>query len=267
MDDSTLFECCITNDITELESVNIVDINKRRYRNEWNLLHAACFYGSPETVKYLLDKGSDINYKTASGYNPLILAIISMKIDIVKFLIRKGVNYRHRDKHNNNILHIICIHNNNTKIKSTIKLINYFIKKGVNMEDRNRSNATPLEIAYYYSHIDILKHLIKQGANLNNINFKSNVFIPDNDINHKRNRNYVESYKLYKKYKFFINKKLAKKAFLEIYDEVTHRPGNQGYIKQKDEFENKRKELKDQKEKLEIQKEEFENNSKHRRIE
>jgi len=61
---------------------------------KWNtlLFFKASFQGNIEIVKYLIEKGSNINQGRTNGTTPLYIASQNSHIEIVKYLIEKGSN-------------------------------------------------------------------------------------------------------------------------------------------------------------------------------
>ncbi|MFH1983848.1 MAG: ankyrin repeat domain-containing protein [Pseudomonadota bacterium] len=55
-------------------------------------LVCAIWHGQVEAVKFLLDKGSDIDYKPLDSPPPLVVATLRHKTDIVKLLLDRGAN-------------------------------------------------------------------------------------------------------------------------------------------------------------------------------
>ena len=58
----------------------------------------SCISGKLEIIKYLVEKGADIDVKCGkSERTPLVWASICHRFEVIKFLIKEGVNYEERE--------------------------------------------------------------------------------------------------------------------------------------------------------------------------
>jgi ankyrin repeat protein len=85
--------------ILESKGVNITNINQNYRKTEGtNLLHEACAHGNIDLIKYLVKNGIDINARTKDqrgrGFTPLHLAAVSYKadVDVIEFLLKSGAD-------------------------------------------------------------------------------------------------------------------------------------------------------------------------------
>lgn len=79
------------------------------YPTEINLidgtpLNHAINRGRDEIVKYLVERGANVNALYEGHYSPLMSAVGSNNIEIIKLLIEKGANVNLKDKHGNDAL-------------------------------------------------------------------------------------------------------------------------------------------------------------------
>jgi ankyrin repeat protein len=75
------------------------DVNARDARGDTPLINAA-MAGEAKIVRYLLDRGADVNLTAGkNGNSPLIQAVMSGKLEIVRMLVEAGadLDYSHRD--------------------------------------------------------------------------------------------------------------------------------------------------------------------------
>ena len=84
-------------------------------------------YGHTEIVKFLIEKGADIEDKNNNGYTPLIWTSSYGYTEIIKFLVEKGADIE--AKNNNGDTPLICAFENRR-----IEIIKFLIEKGANYE-------------------------------------------------------------------------------------------------------------------------------------
>lgn len=166
-------------------------INKRNVNqlnsNGETILNYAIINGNINIVKYLAQKGININKKSKVKYKfiikngkikqtvkiieddgkigdtPLIIAIKANKSDVTKLLIRLGAKINLKNNRSNTPLNIAIKTQN-------IKLIKYLLKKGANVNPKYESWNTPLIVAIETKNLDIIKLLLKHGADINTAN-------------------------------------------------------------------------------------------------
>ncbi len=64
---------------------------------EGTALLGACFKGNLEIASLLVNKGASVNISGPSGVSPLIFAVQSNKIELVKFLLTANADKNHKD--------------------------------------------------------------------------------------------------------------------------------------------------------------------------
>lgn len=141
----TMSWACTTGDV---EAVNILSnrgatVNMPSYSvyggPSYSPLHYACMYGHSDVVKVLLEKGADIKFDTIIGpirSSLLLLACKHGHADVVNVLLDNGA-----DVNENISIYCDC---NGTKFCRLY---------------------TPLYVAWMSSHSDVIKLLLKRGAN------------------------------------------------------------------------------------------------------
>jgi ankyrin repeat protein len=82
------------NDTKAFESmvVSIEDANTARSDNNKTILMYACWVGNNKAVKYLVDKGADVNTQDVSNATALHLAIWKDQTEIALFLLEHGAS-------------------------------------------------------------------------------------------------------------------------------------------------------------------------------
>jgi TPR repeat protein len=139
-------------------------------------LHFSARYGCADCVKFLLNKGADINSKKDDGSTPLHLAVLYNHIRVVKLLLEKGANINARENSGKTPTHFAVI-----AFKSSSEyygVLNYLADKRANLhlkDDKGESvvdmvnstqenGLTPLFRAASNGDSEKVKLLLKLGA-------------------------------------------------------------------------------------------------------
>uniref|UniRef100_A0A8B9TJS9 Ankyrin repeat and kinase domain containing 1 n=1 Tax=Anas platyrhynchos TaxID=8839 RepID=A0A8B9TJS9_ANAPL len=112
-------------------------------------LHVAACFGHVSLVKLLASQGADLEKKQKNHRTPLHVAVERGKFRVVHYLLKNGASVNSLDQNHYSALHL--------------KLIKY----GANVELRTDKGWTPLHLASFKGHIEII-HLLKDShAKLN----------------------------------------------------------------------------------------------------
>ena len=148
------------------------DVNMVIGQNGYTSLAYAVYYKSEEMVKFLIDKGANVNARDNSMRTPLHLAIKNNYNEIAKYLIKRGsdINAQNIDKHTPLIT---AVDTNNEEM-----LIELIAKKAdINIQDLNKQTA--LTYAAYKGYLWAVKKLVKADANYKEagiISIKDNLY-------------------------------------------------------------------------------------------
>jgi len=165
-------------------------------------LNYAIRCGDIGIVKYLIDSGADINPIGYWDFTPLTLAVYNREISIAKYLIDCEANIN--KKGNSYTPLIIAVKGSNTNI------IKYIIHHGGYLNETNEYNESPLTAAMESMEnrenidnesLDLLKYLIKNGANLHQ-------FLYNFYERHKYDENQEKINYCYRQIKQLINEKI-----------------------------------------------------------
>jgi len=153
-----LFETLKKGDTSKAEKLLAnLRVPNARDRNGISLLHWATFIGHPGIVRFLIEKGADVNIKDWSGKTPLHYAAKIGDTIIAKLLLEKGADINAKDNRNCTPLHYAA----------NVEVARLLIEKGADINARNDDGLTPLHYAVKHGHVDVIKLLIEKGVNVN----------------------------------------------------------------------------------------------------
>jgi ankyrin repeat protein len=107
------------------------------------------------------NKDFKINSQDEYGMTPLFLNVIKGNIDTVKYLIEKGADLEISEYENNNTPLMGAIYNSYNDVAA------YLIMKGANIHAKNKNNDIPIHFAAVHGNHELVKLLYKLGADIN----------------------------------------------------------------------------------------------------
>ncbi|XP_067653301.1 ankyrin repeat domain-containing protein 50-like [Haliotis asinina] len=126
-----------------------------------NILHTACSRGHFDVVKYLLSLNSvDIDSRGWNERTPVMVAAFKGRKKVVELLVKHGADLSLSTATNNEILHLSCIQGEFDVVKYLLSL-NYF-----DVNCRGWNMMTPVMLAAYHGHKQVMELLVKHGADL-----------------------------------------------------------------------------------------------------
>ena len=138
-----------------------VDLESK-LNNEWKPIHFACRYSNFEIIKYIIDKGVNLESKSNDGWKPIHFACRYSNFEIVKYIVDKGVDLESKSNDGLKPIHIACRCSN-------FEIIKYIVDKGVDLESKFDDGWKPIHIACKYSTPDVIKYLINKGVVLESL--------------------------------------------------------------------------------------------------
>ena len=145
--------------IQPLLSPLVLDSEADSNRDE--ALSLACTDGKEELVKLLLSKGTDTEHRDKKGLTPLMLAANAGHDKVVEVLLNHGSNIEALDENTKaTALEIACY-------EGHFKVVELLLKRGANKEHYNLEGCTPLTMAASGGHVDIIKLLLANAAEIN----------------------------------------------------------------------------------------------------
>ncbi len=129
---------------------------------KYDPVHIAILDNYAESVKLLLDNGSDINQKCIAERTPLNLAIEAGHEKIARLLIGRGANINALDNRwpSRTPLHSAVMSN-------SISIAELLFAKGADINVRNNYLETPLHLAVENECMEMAEFLIEKGADVN----------------------------------------------------------------------------------------------------
>jgi ankyrin repeat protein len=122
-------------------------------------LNMASYVGKTDIVKYLLEKGADINTKDREGSTPLQNAAAKGHFDIVKLLVEKGSDVNYKDDNGVTPIHFGCMSGN-------VDLVKYLVEKGADINAVSKIGRKPAVDAVFGGNVEVLKYLESKGVNM-----------------------------------------------------------------------------------------------------
>ena len=133
----------------------------RRAQDYTPLMYAVLEHDDVDCVKFLIEKGADVNKARArTGNTPLICAAEGGSYECLKFLMEQGVDVNHANNKGYSVLWYAVIRGNS-------KCTQVLIEAGADVNGRR--NREPIWAAAYYGDVRCMEILIKAGAGVNKV--------------------------------------------------------------------------------------------------
>lgn len=120
-------------------------------------LYSACIRGQIETCRHLIDK-AELNSKNNDGWTPFHVASYLGHVAIVELLIEKGANIEILNNDGGNALLIAAAHG-----KTEVAML---LSSRMDLNFQNEKGWTPINAASMYGHVDIVRLLVDNGADV-----------------------------------------------------------------------------------------------------
>jgi len=128
--------------------------------SKFTMLINGIFSESVPVVKYLIQKGVNINELDERDYSAVGVAASQSLNDIVKVLVDAGADINQKQGEFKQTLIMLALHDDNTE------LVKYLIKKGVDVKAQATDGETALYLAAAYGNIEAADALLRAGADI-----------------------------------------------------------------------------------------------------
>ena len=149
----------IIKDITSLE-IFTKFLNHQNHKGI-NILHLACYKGNMNLIKFLLSNGINYKVKSNTGLSCLHFAAQTNKVTVIYYFIKKyKINKYEEDNNGNNFYHWACF-------CSSEKVIDFFLNdKKFEINTKNKEGYLPLHFYLMANNSRSIKRLIYRGADV-----------------------------------------------------------------------------------------------------
>ena len=152
----SIYKTAIENDCDLIFS----EINKKDINDIDTLLNYSIEKSSFKIVKYLIDKGANVNLVYKNGTTPLLIASKKSNINILKLLIEKGSKINIKDNTGATPLMIAILNGRFENEK-------YLLARGAEVNEKDKSGYSSLAWATTYNDFNSMTLLISKGADIN----------------------------------------------------------------------------------------------------
>lgn len=118
------------------------------------LLHLAVEEGNLNTIKFLIEKGADINVKDNQGKTPLHLAAERESPYIIKYLVKKGANINAQDENGYTALHYA----------SNTDVMRFLIENNIDIYITDNEENTFMFYAFENGNLELIKYFVEEKA-------------------------------------------------------------------------------------------------------
>jgi len=166
LDYPSLFYAMFIDDVSMIQFLirNGTNVNYiSKYGTKNSVIEEALMDGKIKSARFLLKNGAKMPEK--SQFKVLKHSVITLNIDVVRFLIKHKINLNYKDKQGNTILHIISMGKINKKLQKLQKFSNSkYVQKIPGYRASIVETINELE-SKWYNYPKIIQFLVKNGAN------------------------------------------------------------------------------------------------------
>ena len=127
-----------------------------------------------EVFSCLIKNGADINACAKDNYTPLMLAITSCHLSAVIFLTEHGTDVNIQNRDGKTALHFAVQRYHSSHHSEWCEVLSCLVENGADINARENNDNTPLMIASFCGHVNVVTFLIQHGAELDVQNDRGN---------------------------------------------------------------------------------------------
>jgi ankyrin repeat protein len=158
-----IFAAAIQGDVAALESLLAANrsLANAQSSDGWTPLHLAAFFGKVDAARFLLNKGAEVNARSANQMTnlPLHAAAAGRHTELIKVLIDHGASVNAKQHGGWTALHAAAQHGD-------IEIAKMLVDGGAEIAPRADNNQTPLDLALTKAHQMMVDYLEANGASL-----------------------------------------------------------------------------------------------------
>lgn len=142
------------------------DLNKSNSTGAFTPLTFACYFSVFESAQMIAEAGADINLKTGTGTSPLHAAVMSSRLDLVKYIVSKGGDPKATFGFNQNLIMLFAAFGKSPddKIDFFVPIEEATVKAGNKVPAKMKENQNP---ALYTPPGEMLDYLLSLGFDIN----------------------------------------------------------------------------------------------------
>jgi ankyrin repeat protein len=116
-------------------------------------LYQACFIGSLDVVKVLVDAGADVNLKSTEEYTPLFIAIQNNHKSVIEYILSKGARVNETNgQYHDTPLHKACE-------SGSLEVVKILVNAGADINAVNKQDKIPIDFAVEKNHQPVVDYL------------------------------------------------------------------------------------------------------------
>ena len=120
---------------------------------------------SIDAVRYLLERGADVNAQRDDLWTPLHLAVNIGELSVTQMLLDHQANVNSRNDAGQTPLHLLSTLETSQDEDLGSDIAELLLEWGANANEKDKYNATPLHLASYNKRLKIVRVLLEHGAN------------------------------------------------------------------------------------------------------
>ena len=117
-------------------------------------------------VKFLLERGVDVNANRIDLWTPLHLAFHVGKLKTAQILLDHHADVNARTNDGQAPLHLLSRWEPQQDEDDGSDVANQLLERGANVNEKDNDNVTPLHLASYYKQLEMVRILLDNGANI-----------------------------------------------------------------------------------------------------